>query len=529
MHLVDGGDFEFLLLLLSGLFELFFPLLQLFFLLLLLKRLDKIYDSLLELVFISRDEQMVVSASLFALQGVLDLGPVAIAEPVGHAEENDVGLFAEELRLLSRVGQSHFVVWVGVLLNLFSDDVWSTHVERYIFLGFLNSLLDLIGVVKSVNLLKEHDGILLDLLRSLGTLHVFTDVGIISRREKFESLQELLEFSSLPFNEAFGLNEVLFDFHFWSECVLFDALNVAIVLGLHFDLKQLLQSFRVWEESKVSNLGQPLLQCLVGDAYIAIGKDVGAKTIFSEVSFDLSSGGFRRLCIKHGDDVLLQQVFGVLSLLLQVVDILKLVQVAGIHVEIERVKLVVHQLFSLLVDLSGLVLSLFDHVFDVLVVNIRPNFEDGISTVVHHIFQVIFLHSCVLGRHSTLLDDERIKFELHRLFLNHFFLHGIFSDKSVHSHLLFLADSVGSVHGLKIHLRIPITVVEDDSVGSHQVQTQASCSGRNQEDELVGIWRNEVVNLRLSVIEVSVTVKSAVRVLHEPAVVFKDIQHSRKS
>jgi hypothetical protein len=85
------------------------------------------------------------------------------------------------------------------------------------------------------------------------------------------------------------------------------------------------------------------------------------------------------------------------------------------------------------------------------------------------------------------------------------------------------------VHGLEIHLRVPITIIQDNSVGSHQVETQTTCSSRDEEDELVSIRRSEVINLQLSVIELGTSIKSAIFVLHESAVVLKNIQHRCKS
>ena len=109
--------------------------------------------------------------------------------------------------------------------------------ERHISLGFLDPLPDLVRVMEGVHLLKEYHGIRLDLLKRLGTFHVFTDVRVISRREKLKSLQELLEFSSFPFYEPFRLDNVLLDFHFGSKIGLFNALNIAIVLRLHLNFE----------------------------------------------------------------------------------------------------------------------------------------------------------------------------------------------------------------------------------------------------------------------------------------------------
>lgn len=127
---------------------------------------------------------MVISASLLTLKSVLDLGPVTVTKLVGVAQEDDIGLFAEEFRLLGCISKDHFIVRVAILLNLVFDNIRGTHMERHIFLGFLDSLSDLIRVMEGVDLLKEDHGICLHLLSRLGTFHVFTDVRVISHREK---------------------------------------------------------------------------------------------------------------------------------------------------------------------------------------------------------------------------------------------------------------------------------------------------------------------------------------------------------
>jgi hypothetical protein len=87
---------------------------------------------------------------------------------------------------------------------------------------------------------------------------------------------------------------------------------------------------------------------------------------------------------------------------------------------------------------------------------------------------------------------------------------------------------MSSVHCLKIHLRIPVRVIQDDSIGCHQVQTKSSSTSGNQEDFLVGVGRREVVNLGLPVIKLCVSIKSTVLVLSGSAVIFKDVKHGRK-
>ena len=42
--------------------------------------------------------------------------------------------------------------------------------------------------------------------------------------------------------------------------------------------------------------------------------------------------------------------------------------------------------------------------------------------------------------------------------------------------------------GLQIVLRVPVTVVNDDGVGSRQIDTQTAGFGAEQENESIRIW-----------------------------------------
>jgi hypothetical protein len=57
-----------------------------------------------------------------------------------------------------------------------------------------------------------------------------------------------------------------------------------------------------------------------------------------------------------------------------------------------------------------------------------------------------------------------IPFQLNSLSFDDFLLYGILSNKSVNIYRALLPDSVSSIHGLQIHLRVPITIVNDDCI-----------------------------------------------------------------
>jgi len=47
---------------------------------------------------------------------------------------------------------------------------------------------------------------------------------------------------------------------------------------------------------------------------------------------------------------------------------------------------------------------------------------------------------------------------------------------------------VSAIHGLEIHLRIPIRIVEDDDVGCVQVDAEASGASGQHEDKLLAVF-----------------------------------------
>lgn len=53
---------------------------------------------------------------------------------------------------------------------------------------------------------------------------------------------------------------------------------------------------------------------------------------------------------------------------------------------------------------------------------------------------------------------------------------------------------------LEVHLRVPVRIEDDHDVCGVQVDAQASCARRQQENELVAALRIEAVNLQLAVL-----------------------------
>ena len=55
-----------------------------------------------------------------------------------------------------------------------------------------------------------------------------------------------------------------------------------------------------------------------------------------------------------------------------------------------------------------------------------------------------------------LFDDEIVPLELDHLAFDYFLLNRVFTDEAVNVHRVFLPDSMGPVHRLEVHLRVPV-------------------------------------------------------------------------
>ena len=152
-------------------------------LLLFLQRLDKVNDSLLDLLLRSGNEDMLESAPLLSSQSPLDLDPVAVTKLISQAEQDHIGLFREELGLLSGVSQCHLLEGVVVSFDLLSYDIRSPHIEVDEGLSLLDLVDDLLMVLKCMDFLKEHFRVSRNLFRALRALHMLRNVLIGIGRE----------------------------------------------------------------------------------------------------------------------------------------------------------------------------------------------------------------------------------------------------------------------------------------------------------------------------------------------------------
>lgn len=315
-----------------------------------------------------------------------------------------------------------------------------------------------------------------------------SDVFEVIRAVKLKGLAEPLIVSSVPIVEAHIPKSILFFPLLFGEDDLLYPREVASIFGLKFLFEQHLQPFRLGEEPEILNLQQLFLLGLIRYANLPSLIELGEKLVLVEIQVCILflSPSHADLVVKHLHHMLLEGLLLLLPLLLKIVDILELIHVDSVHLEVDHVELVLDDVLGPLLHGLCLVEAALDQQLDVLVLYIGgADFENLIGTVVHHILKLILLEPSVLGGKTTLLDDERVQLKLHGLLLYHFLLHSVLGDEAEDLDYLRLPDTVSTIHGLKVNLRIPIAVIEDNDVGCHQIQTQTTCSGRDEEDKFV--------------------------------------------
>lgn len=111
---------------------------------------------------------------------------------------------------------------------------------------------------------------------------------------------------------------------------------------------------------------------------------------------------------------------------------------------------------------------------------------------------------------ATLLNNKLVKLELLCGTLKNALLDCVLRDEAEDVDLLGLTDTVRTIHGLQVCLRVPVAVKQDNNVGSDKVDTKTTSTGREQEDKLVAVRGVVVVNGRNTVVVGGITVDAAV-------------------
>ena len=85
---------------------------------------------------------------------------------------------------------------------------------------------------------------------------------------------------------------------------------------------------------------------------------------------------------------------------------------------------------------------------------------------------------------------------------------------------------MSSVHGLEVNLRVPVRVIQDDMVRSHQVQAETSCTRGQHENCQVRAWLGKLTDVLFSLLQLGGAVKPAELVLSHGAVVLEDVEEA---
>merc|ERR1711892_549148 len=119
--------------------------------------------------------------------------------------------------------------------------------------------------------------------------------------------------------------------------------------------------------------------------------------------------------------------------------------------------------------------------------------EKLFSTKLENIIDLL-LRKISFAPHWSTLHNQMSQ---HHFLLGHLcdpLLHGVPGDESVYHDLILLPDPVGSAEGLDIIVRIPVTVIDDNGVGSGQIDSETSSPGGEQEHKLLSTWLVEPIN-----------------------------------
>lgn len=149
-----------------------------------------------------------------------------------------------------------------------------------------------------------------------------------------------------------------------------------------------------------------------------------------------------------------------------------------------------------------------------------------VGAVADHAEHLVLVERVALVQEAALLDDELVQTQFDLGPFHNLLLDRVVRDEAEDAHLeppktspsarkwsaetensvkdgpdLFgLADAMGAVHGLQVHLRVPVRVEEDDDVGRGQVDAEAAGARRQHEDELGAALGVELGNLPVAVL-----------------------------
>jgi hypothetical protein len=116
---------------------------------------------------------------------------------------------------------------------------------------------------------------------------------------------------------------------------------------------------------------------------------------------------------------------------------------------------------------------------------------------------------CLIIEH-TCLNNLSIKVLLHSSLTQYTFFNLSSSDQSVNSNFILLANSMSSIFSLLIHLRVPITIKNDNCISYLQVKTMTTSSSTQKEDLIPSVFLLENLKVLAPIFMLSTTIKTQV-------------------
>ena len=104
--------------------------------------------------------------------------------------------------------------------------------------------------------------------------------------------------------------------------------------------------------------------------------------------------------------------------------------------------------------------------------------KDRFGAVSDHVEHLVLAQVLLVLCQSTLLDHHPVQSQLHRRPLHDLLVDGVLGDQPEHLDLLLLTDPVRPIHGLQIHLGVPVGVEKDDDVGNEFIAFVCGATAR---------------------------------------------------
>ena len=162
-------------------------------------------------------------------------------------------------------------------------------------------------------------------------------------------------------------------------------------------------------------------------------------------------------------------------------------------------------------QLLRLVLALGQDRVNVLVGDLRVfRGKHVVGAVTDHAQHFVLVERVRLVQKATLLDDQLVQSQLDLGAFHDLLFDRVLRDEAEYAHLLLLTDTMGAIHGLQIHLRVPVGIEQNDHVSRGQVDAQTTGTSRQHEDELGTAGFVVLGNLAVAILVRSATIQAAV-------------------